>query len=360
MMVAGRKDVREAALLRGAGAFPQPCRPPRYLSGVNLPPVCVILPVLDEYDVIDACLGSLRAQDYRGEMAVAVADGGSVDGTLDRLERWQRDWAALAVIDNPHRVQSKGLWLAALSTDAEILVRADAHTTYAADFVRCSVEALLESGAVAAGGPMRPMAEGGFGAAVAQAMTHPLGVGPAPFHSGRSRAYVDTVYLGAFRRSDFLDAGGMRTLPSRVAEEADLYQRWRRSGRSVLLDPTIRSTYTPRDTPGALWRQFYRYGMGKADMLIINGQFPSPRPLAPLALVAALAAGTALLPLSAWPLFGVLAMWIGVLAIAMRFRPATIVASMLMHLSYGIGLIRGLLRRPSAVRAAVTENIQPE
>ncbi len=327
---------------------------------MSSPPVCVILPVLDEYDAIDACLGSLRAQEYDGRLAVIVADGGSTDGTLDRLDAWTADWPALEVIPNPDRVQSAGLWLAALATDAEILIRADAHTTYAVDYVGRSVAALLDTDAVAAGGPMRPRAVGGFGAAVAKAMTHPLGVGPAKFHSERSRAFVDTVYLGAFRRAHFLEAGGMRTLPSHVAEDADLYYRWRRSGRRVLLDPTIRTAYTPRDTPAALWRQFYRYGQGKADMLIVNGQFPSLRPLAPLVLVIALMVGVALVPLSLWPLLAVSGTWIGTLAISMRFRPAMVAAAMIMHLSYGVGLSRGFFRRPASVRAAVRENVHPE
>lgn len=325
------------------------------------PPVCVILPVLDEYDAIDACLGSLRAQDYTGEVTVTVAEGGSTDGTVERLERWRSEWPALDVIANPDRVQSRGIWLAAIETDAEILVRADAHSTYAPDYVTRSVETLLETGAVAVGGSMRPAAANGFGAAVAGAMTHPLGIGPAPFHSdAEGRRAVDTVYLGAFRRSDFLEVGGMRTLPSRVAEDADLYYRWRKAGRRIILDPGIHSTYTPRRTPTALWRQFHRYGRGKADMLIVNGEFPSFRPLAPIALVIGIAAGIAMLPISVWPLLALLAVWIGVLAAAMQFRPVTVAAAMIMHLAYGIGLLGGLLRRPSSVRSAVRENRQPE
>ena len=331
------------------------------VPGVLYPPVCVILPVLDEYDAIDACLGSLRAQDYAGDLTVVVAEGGSTDGTVERLGWWRSKWPAIDVVANPERIQSRGLWAAALATDADILVRADAHTTYASDYVSRSVEALLESDAVATGGPMRPTGNGGFGEAVAAAMTHPLGVGPAPFHSDvQDRRYVDTVYLGAFRRADFIEAGGMRTLPSHVAEDADLYYRWIQAGRRILLDPEIRSTYTPRDTPRALWRQFYRYGTGKADMLIVNGEFPSLRPLAPLGLVVAIAVGVAMVPVTVWPLAAVLAVWIGVLTVAMRFRPAVVVAVMIMHLAYGVGLLRGLLRNPSSVRAAVRENRQPE
>jgi succinoglycan biosynthesis protein ExoA len=192
-------------------------------------------------------------------------------------------------------------------------------------------------------------------------MTHPLGVGPAPFHDANAgRRYVDTVYLGAFRRSDFLEAGGMRTLPGRVAEESDLYYRWRKAGRRILLDPEIRSEYRPRNTSASLWRQFYRYGLGKADMLLINGQFPSLRPLAPLGLIVALLSGFIAVPWSWWPIAGVLAIWLGTLLVAMRFQLGTVWAAMLMHLSYGLGLLRGLLRRPQTVRSGVRENTQPE
>ena len=51
------------------------------------------------------------------------------------------------------------------------------------------------------------------------------------------------------------------------------------------VDPSIVSEYTPRENAGALWRQYFRYGMGKAEMLWRNGTLPSWRPLAPLALV---------------------------------------------------------------------------
>jgi hypothetical protein len=191
-------------------------------------------------------------------------------------------------------------------------------------------------------------------------MTHPLGVGPAKFHSDESAGFVDTVYLGAFRRDDFLEIGGMRTLPSRVAEDADLYFRWRSAGRRILLDPAIRSAYTPRPTPASLWRQFYRYGLGKADMLIVNRQLPSLRPLAPMALILGILAGIAAVPVSPWPLVIVLTIWVGTLLVAMRLRFDVVLAAMVMHVAYGLGLLRGSLRRPRTVRASVRENVQPE
>jgi len=49
----------------------------------------------------------------------------------------------------------------------------------------------------------------------------------------------------------------------------------------------------------------------------------------------------------------VLSAWLVVLVIASRLSPMVVVATAVMHLSYGIGLLKGLARRPGRVRASV-------
>jgi succinoglycan biosynthesis protein ExoA len=334
------------------GAFPT-------LPGVQHPPVAVILPTYDEEDFIDECLASLAAQDYPGRWEVVVADGGSTDATLDRIGGWT-DRLRLRVVHNPARVQSEGLWAAARATEADVLVRADAHTTYAPDYVRRSVEVLGETGATAVGGPMAPAAPSGIGQAVSRMMRSRLGVGPGAFHHGGGRRAVDTVYLGAFRRADFLALGGMRTLPTGVAEDADFYWRLRRSGGTVLLDPSIRSTYRPRESWSSLARQFFRYGRGKADMLLVNRAWPSWRPLAPLALILGLVIGVAIGPFLGWrPLLALLGPWLAALLVASRGRLLDLLVAATMHATYGTGLLTGLVRSPRRVRAQVVSRSTP-
>ncbi len=311
--------------------------------------VSVLLPVFNEAAHIGACLDSLDSQEFDGQIDIVVADGGSTDGTLEILAA-----RGLPVIPNPARFQSPGLNRAAEIAAGEILIRADAHTTYSRDYVRRSVEALEKENVVAAGGPLRPEGKTAFGRAVAFAMTSKLGIGPAPFHHSDTAGFVDTVYLGAIRKSDLLEIGGFRLLPFGVAEDADLYWRLRQNGGKVLLEPRISSVYRPRETPASLMRQFYRYGGGKADLLYVNGRWPSLRPLAPLALVAALIAGVVLAAFDLWwPLVVVAASWLATVVVAGRGHPLCMTAVAIMHLSYGTGLVRGLIRRPSKVRAAV-------
>lgn len=314
----------------------------------HLPSVTVIMAVLNEAGFIGRVLDQLLGQDYEGELEVIVADGGSTDGTRQRLiDRAEQD-RRLVVIDNPEVRQAHGLNRAAARASGEILVRADGHTSFATDYVRESVDALGETNG-AVGGPMTPEGGNRFGRAVAAAMDSPLTMGPGRFHHASTREQVDTVYLGAFRRSDFLELGGFRSFPSGSSEDADFYYRWRMSGRKVFVDPRIETTYTPRGEPSALWRQYWRYGQGKAEMWWLNGRPPSWRPLAPLALAVALLAGILIGVLEGvwWALSFVIVAWVGLLmSVGVSSSAGTVSvagAAAIMHLAYGLGMLAGLL-----------------
>lgn len=317
----------------------------------------VLLPVLDEAETIDECLQSLARQDYGGPLSLVVADGGSTDGTRERLAIWAERFP-LHVVDNTAVRQAPGINLAAAAADGEILVRADAHTVYAPDYVTASVRALLDSPAHAVGGAMLPEGRTRFGRAVAIAMMSPLTTGPARFHRPGSAGEVDTVYLGAFRRDDFESLGGLRAFPSGAGEDADFYFRMRRRGGRVMLEPRIRSVYRPRECPGALLRQHFRYGQAKAELLWANRRFPSWRPLAPAALMAGIVAGALLAGLGTWwPLAVLGGSWLAALAVAAAsagwLAPLVAGAAALMHLGYGAGLWWGLLRGPRPVRRSL-------
>jgi len=318
------------------------------------PAVSVILPVFNEIDSIDDVIGDLLAQDYSGFLEVVVADGGSTDGTLEKLIEWRARDPRIKVVDNPQRRQALGLNLAAEGAAGSVLVRADGHSRYTRDYVSNSMQVLAEVGG-AVGGRMRPVGATNFGRAVAAAMESPLTMGPGRFHHATTRQEVDTVYLGAFNRPDFEALGGFRLFTG-TSEDADFYFRWRQSGRKVFVDPSIVSTYRPRDTPGALWRQYFRYGLGKAEMLWLNGRLPSPRPLAPLSLVVGLLATLVLGILSGvwWPLALAVAGWLLLLTwVALRSDESpfgVMTAAAIMHLSYGLGTVWGLIRGPGPTR----------
>ncbi|MCJ7780590.1 MAG: glycosyltransferase, partial [Acidimicrobiia bacterium] len=77
------------------------------------PPVSIILPVLDEIANIDGVVDSLAGQRYNGTLEIVVADGGSSDGTRERLQERADQDSRIVTIDNPERRQPSGLNLAA-------------------------------------------------------------------------------------------------------------------------------------------------------------------------------------------------------------------------------------------------------
>jgi cellulose synthase/poly-beta-1,6-N-acetylglucosamine synthase-like glycosyltransferase len=290
-----------------------------------------------------------------------VIDGGSSDDTRARAATFV-DRLDLRIVDNPDRVQSLGCNRAADVAQGDILCRVDGHTTYAPDYLSACVAALASSDAVAVGGRQVPASEAPWGRAAALAMTSWLATGPSAFRHATTARDVDTVYLGAFARQDFLDAGGYRHFPSGVAEEADLYWRWRRQGRRIRLDPSIRSVYRPRETLGAWIRQNFRYGAGKAEFLYANRTLPSWRPLAPVAalFVGLIVVATGVVAGMLWPVVVLAGLGLAAVLAAVIPRSGSVseavrgaVAIVLMPSAYAIGFLAGLGRGPAAVRTSL-------
>ena len=253
------------------------------------PTVSILLPTLQERDHIRECLDSLTAQNDDRVIELLVLDGGSTDGTREIVDNYG---SVVRLIDNP-RVTAAGAMNRGIEVaSGEIIVRADAHTIYAADYVRRCVDLLLESGADNVGGPMRAVGKTDFGRAVAAVTSSPFGVGPGRFHYSRRREEVDTVYLGCWRIETLQALGGWDDENLQwAAEDQELNLRIRQRGGRVLLDPDITSWYSPRDNPRALAKQYRNYGICKVSTLVKHHTLPSWRPLAPAMLVAATAVG---------------------------------------------------------------------
>ena len=181
----------------------------------------------------------------------------------------------------------------------DVFVRMDVHCEYAPDYVRKCVETLERTGADNVGGAQRAKAQTFFQRALCAALTSPLGVGGAKYRSADAEGFVDTVFLGAFRRRVF-ETVGLWDPGAITNEDAELNQRILDSGGQIYLSRDIVVHYFPRDSFQTLAKQYYKYGRGRARTLLKLGSFPNLRPLAPFAMVVGAAALVALPPL--WPI----------------------------------------------------------
>src|SRR6185369_16546313 len=224
--------------------------------------------------------------------------GRSTDKTRDILARLAAADPRIHMIDNPARLQAAGLGMMVKQATGDIIVRMDVHCEYAADYVRKCVETLERTGADNVGGAQRAKAKTFFQRALCAALDSPIGTGGVKYRSADAEGFVDTVFLGAFRRKVF-ETVGLWDPGAITNEDAELNQRILDSGGQIYLSRDIVVHYFPRGDYKSLAKQYYRYGRGRARTLLKLGSFPTLRPLVPFALVAGGALLVTMPPL--WP-----------------------------------------------------------
>jgi glycosyltransferase involved in cell wall biosynthesis len=319
------------------------------------PKVSVIMPCRNEARYIEPALASILAQqEPPGGFEVIVADGLSNDGTRDRiLAVAQRD-ARVRLVDNPDRFTPHGLNVAIAAARGQIIVRMDAHTGYAPDYICACVHALESSKADNVGGPWVARGQGYLSRAIAAAFQSAFAVGGARGHQRDYEGPVDTVYLGCWRKSAFARFGPFdEELVRNQDDEHNL--RITRGGGVVWQSTTIRSWYMPRSSLGALFRQYSQYGYWKVRVIQKHRLPASIRHMIPGAFVLALAAGglaAPFLPLAGWLALGLAAVYLALAGLAAlvtaaqsewKLVPVLPAVFAAYHFGYGIGFVRGLL-----------------
>jgi GT2 family glycosyltransferase len=129
---------------------------------------------------------------------------------------------------------------------------------------------MQEKGAVNVGGLMHADSQSGLQRTIAQAMRSKLGVGASKFHTGGKAGPSDTVYLGTFKKSAILAAGGFDERYIR-AQDWELNHRMRAQGGLIWFDPRLVVTYRPRKSLSKLAKQYFQYGRWRR---VISRQHP--------------------------------------------------------------------------------------
>jgi len=230
------------------------------------PFVSIVVPFLNESESIERLTRSLFAQTYPADrFEILMADGGSTDDTLDRLRRVDPG-GRVRVLDNPGRTAPAAMNVLVRAARGDVVTRVDAHSHVAPDYLERIVAVLDETGEAVVGGPARMEADTPFRRALVEALYSRWGAGSVPYRTLRTRAHVETIQTGSFRREVFERVGEWDESLA-VVEDLDMNTRIREAGYRILLDPSIRFWYFPRPDLPRLWRQIHRVGRVKAWIL---------------------------------------------------------------------------------------------
>lgn len=229
------------------------------MSTQKNPAVSVILPILNEERDLNQSISAILQQEYDGELEIILALGPSTDNTNQIAESLAKADPRIKLVNNPTGKTAAALNLAIAAASFEIICRIDGHAEINKSYIKTAVEIMMQTDAVNVGGLMNASAENGFQSVVARAMRSRIGVGASKFHTGGEAGPADTVYLGTFKKSAILQAGGFDEKYIR-AQDWELNHRLRLNGGVIWFDPRLVVTYRPRDTFSKLAKQYFEYG----------------------------------------------------------------------------------------------------
>ena len=341
------------------------------------------MPIRNEAAYIKRSLGAVLAQDYPPDrMEVLVVDGMSDDGTReivrrmiegrgqqaeDRRRKVEDGNAKFEEVDSPSSVfgpppsvflldNPKGIVPSALNiglrhAQGDVIIRVDGHCEIPPNYVQQCVKLLEQTGADNVGGIQWAIGENAWGEAVALATSSPFGVGNARFRYSTRSGWVDTVYLGAYRRDVFDRIGGFDEELVRNQDDEFNFRLLQAGGR-IWLDPSLKVKYYSRSSWRKFWRQYFQYGLYKVRVIQKRGGVPSWRHLVPSLFVLGLLGSFVLTFVTGQPLWALVVA--GPYAIAnlgaslwaarrdFKVFPLLPLAFATLHLAYGLGFLRGL------------------
>jgi len=315
------------------------------MNNLSTPAVSVILPILNEEQDLENCISAILQQDYAGEIEIILALGPSKDRTNQIATELAAKNSNIKLVNNPTGQTAKGLNLAIKESTNEIICRIDGHSEISSTYIKTAVDVMLKTGAVNVGGVMYADSSSGLQRTIAQAMRSKLGVGPSKFHTGGNAGESETVYLGTFKKTAILQAGGFDERYIR-AQDWELNHRMRAQGGLIWFDPALKVTYRPRKSIFKLAKQYFQYGrwrrvIARQHPKTTNYRYLAP-PIAVIANAISLTTGLFVNPLFFVPLLSyVLLLVIGGLIIGRRILDKLLMPLVLatMHISWGVGFI---------------------
>ena len=320
------------------------------------PFVSVIIAIRNEEKFIAQCLQSVVNQDYpKDRMEILVVDGRSEDRSREIVAEFSSKYRVVRLLDNPQISAPAGLNLGIRQARGEVIVRVDGHCWLELDYVSQCVRKLQETGADNVGGLMKAVGQDYVGQVIALAINSFFGSGGSKFHYTSKEQYVDTVYLGAFRRRVFDEVGFFNESLMRN-QDYELNYRIRAAGGKIFLSPAIRSSYHGRSTLRDLWQQYFQYGFWKLEMVWMHPRSVRPRHLAaPLFVFGLFVAGLLsitchgflnlfLLAISCYLLASLLSSLFIARSEGWRYLPLLPLVFAVMHFGWGLGFLFGLGR----------------
>ncbi len=323
-----------------------------------LPFVSVIMPIKNEERYIERSLGAVLAQNYpSGCLEVVIVDGNSSDRTRKLISQLTlTSKFPVSILDNPSGIVPKALNIGLRQAKGNIIIRVDGHCEVPPNYVITCVNSLNNEKVDCVGGTINTIGETYIAKAIAICMGSKFGVGNVDFRVGSTKSqFVDSVPFPAYRQEIFTLIGSFDE--EMLCDEDDEFNyRLLHNNGHILLLPNLRTRYYSRGSLISLWKQYYRYGLWKVRILQKYPKQMRLRQFIPTIFVVSLisAVGFSMFTSIGWVilcfLLGVYLLFLLIASIQAsmihekKYFPLLPIIFAELHVSYGLGLINGLIK----------------
>ena len=324
----------------------------------SLPFVSTLLVTRNEKDYVKMSMMSLINQTYpKDKFEIIVIDGNSDDGTIDVIKVLQSEYSTdafkIRLLNNDKLILSSGWNIGIRAAKGEFVLRIDAHSTIAPNYIEKCVETINRVDAVGVGGILITESLPGGNDAVPLVLSSPFGVGNSIFRVSGKEGYADTASYLLYRKEIFEKAG---YFDERMVRNQDIeeHSRIKKVGGRLYFNPEIVATYYSRNTVKKMLKQAYGNGQWNMVLLKKDKNALSIRHLVPFFFVLGVIGATILGFIH--PLFWMIGIAVillhlvlGICFACKKTKKISQILTMpflflLLHMAYGTGYIAGLMK----------------
>ncbi len=309
--------------------------------------VSVIIPVLNEVNHIGQLIQSINGIDSTPK-EIFIVDGGSSDGTQEKVLSLLTSNLNLKLIDNPEKYVSQGFNKTFKEVSGEYLALVGAHATYPKNYFSECIKVIEKGMCDVSGGFLVHKGQSPKGCAIALAMSSKFGVGDTDFRTNPNATYVDSVAFAVYHKKVFETVGLFDEALIRNQDD-EFHYRLNAAGFRIMMLPQLKIVYFVRESFKKLFIQYYNYGLYKPLVFkkVRSGMrarhlIPSLFVIYLISLPFAFFSIVWLLPLLFYGIFTIYFGWKGINSWkAKLWTPAVFPV---LHISYGLGFLNGLYK----------------
>ncbi|MDR0704060.1 MAG: glycosyltransferase [Planctomycetaceae bacterium] len=337
--------------------------------------ILLIVPMRNEEKFVAQCLDSLLSQIDAFPNAVLVCvDGSSADRTQKIIAQYQVKYQQIVLINNPDAIKPIGNNLAIKNYETEIdaYFILDCHSQYASNYISSCLEVLDCTDADVVGGywQIEPGIPCLIGRIIAATTSHRFGMAATYRRKHRlPECESDCVPFGCFR-GDFFKKFGYFDERLVRNEDSELFSRVKRHGGKIILSPKIIVTYFCRSTFRGIIQNCMVNGKWNIYSTWISGYGLQFRHFVPLFFVLSLIG----LPILSTIFQPVLWLWLVMVCLycllafvssiqacekQYQYIPLFCFTFFMIHISYGIGSLIGILTLPIFATKSTEERQRP-